>query len=68
MKMLKIVNAVLFIDFLLLILSVLFRPVLLSKGLYYPVHPIFGWTLVALVGSHLFLNRKWVKSTYFKKK
>lgn len=66
-KALKVVNAVMAADFLLLILTVLFRAAL-PYDFYRIAHPATGFLLAALVGTHLHLNWGWVKQNYFKAK
>ncbi|MBP7095868.1 MAG: DUF4405 domain-containing protein [Spirochaetia bacterium] len=68
---LKVVNVLLAIVFLSLAVSGI------VQGLFgYPIpyeifrvaHPVSGYLLALLVAAHLWLNRAWVKNTYFGKK
>jgi hypothetical protein len=67
-QVLKAVNLIIAIDFLIILLTALFNIQIYSTGLYFYFHAIPGIILAALVGLHLFLNRAWIKNTYFKKK
>lgn len=64
-KALKIVNPILAVDFLLLVATVLLRP-LLPYDFYRVAHPIPGVLLVALVATHIHLNWAWIKQNYLK--
>jgi len=66
-KALKVVNAILALDFAVLILTVLFRSAL-PYELYQVAHPIPGYLLLVLVAAHLYLNWGWVKQNYLKAK
>lgn len=63
---LKIVNAALFIDIVLLGFSGLFHASIPYET-YGKVHPVFGYALCGLVVLHLVLNWTWVKGVFFKK-
>jgi len=65
-KALKVVNPILAIDFLVLVCSVLFRPVI-SYEMYQKVHPLLGFLFFILVGTHVFLNWSWISQNYLKK-
>ena len=66
-KLLKTINLLLAVDFMILIITAILHEVLIPLGIYGPLHVIPGILLVVLVGTHLFLNRKWIKTTYLKK-
>ena len=67
-KALKIVNLIIAVDFLIILLTALFNIRIYATGLYFYFHAIPGIILAVLIGLHLFLNRAWIKNTYFKKK
>lgn len=66
-KALRIVNACLAADFLVLAGFGVFND-LIPWDLFHIVHPLFGFFSIGLVALHLFLNRKWIRQSYFKKK
>jgi uncharacterized protein (DUF697 family) len=66
-KTLKVVNAVMAADFLLLLLTVVFRPVL-PYDVYRIAHPVMGYLMAALAAAHIHLNWGWVKQNYLKGK
>lgn len=66
-KLLKIVNVVLGLDFLFLVTTALLRT-WIPYGIFRVIHPMAGLTLVVLVVTHVYLNRGWVRQNYFKKK
>ena len=66
--LLKIVNIFLALDFLIIAGTALLRDFIIETGYYRQFHAYPGFILIVLVAIHLFLNWKWVKTTYFKKK
>ncbi len=66
-KALRVVNLCLALDFLVVALLGIFHE-LVPWELFSTVHPVCGFLLVALVGIHIFLNRKWIVQTYLKKR
>jgi len=68
MKSLRIVNVLLGIDFLIIAVTALFNNPIQYTGYYYFVHAIPGFIFLALVLIHLYLNRRWIKNNYTKKK
>lgn len=68
MKALKIVNALLGIDFLIIALTAIFNNLIQATGYYYFVHAVPGFIFLALILTHLYLNRRWIKNNYTKKK
>lgn len=69
LKILKIVNVLLFIDFLFVLTSVLFYKIipgnLNGSELMANMHGLSGMIFGLLVLVHLILNFKWVKMNYF---
>jgi len=66
-KALRVVNLCLALDFLVVALLGVFHE-LVPWDLFTAVHPVAGFLLVALVATHLYLNRKWIVQTYLKKR
>ena len=71
-KMLKIVNLLMIINWLVVVLSILFYR-FIPSGLQgsivlYETHWIGGIIFILLSIMHFSLNFKWVKSTYFQRK
>ena len=64
-KALRIINLLLAIDFLVIAATAVFNNQIQATGLYFFFHAIPGFVLVALVITHIVLNRKWIKTTYF---
>ena len=67
-ELLKVVNIILALDFLIIAGTALLRDFIIETGYYRQLHAYPGFLLIALVAVHLFLNWNWVKGTYFKKK
>jgi hypothetical protein len=65
-RTLRIINAILLVDLLALVTTVLLDDVL-PRDIFYTVHPLLGFTLVILAISHIFLNWGWIKTNYLKK-
>ncbi|MBI9101804.1 MAG: DUF4405 domain-containing protein [Spirochaetales bacterium] len=65
---LKIINVLLALDFLLIATTAIFHNLIAPTGFYRPFHALPGFIFLGLVIIHLFLNRKWIKANYFKKK
>jgi len=55
------------INVLLFVLVVL-QAITGLTGIFAVIHPFGGILLVLAVAAHLYLNRAWIKATYFKKK
>ncbi len=72
LKALKIVNFFLFLDFLIVLTSVLFYKIipgdLNGSESMSQLHGLSGMIFVLLVIIHFSLNFKWVKLNYFTKK
>ena len=66
--LLKVINIILALDFLIIAGTALSRDFIIDTGYYRQFHAYPGFLLIALVATHLFLNWKWVKTTYFKTK
>ncbi len=66
-SVLVVVNSALFVDFLLLIVSALLR-LRIPYEIYRVGHPVLGYTLLALVISHIILNFNWIRANILKKK
>jgi hypothetical protein len=64
---LKRINVVLFVLVLLQAITALTADEIGDK-VFEVVHPVGGALLVLGVAFHLYLNRAWIKATYFKKK
>ncbi|WXR61031.1 DUF4405 domain-containing protein [Peptostreptococcaceae bacterium AGR-M142] len=64
-KALKIVNSLLFIDFLIVVTTALFNEVLKPMGLYKQLHALPGFLMVILVITHIYLNKEWIKNNMF---
>ena len=65
-RLLKLVNTFMAIDFVCLAGTALLDDVL-PREIYRIVHPVFGFTFLACVASHVFLNWNWIKSNILKK-
>lgn len=68
---LKVVNVLLALVFLSLAVSGLVQGLFghpIPYEIFRLAHPLSGYLLTLLVASHLWLNRAWVKTTYFGKK
>ncbi|MBN2804693.1 MAG: DUF4405 domain-containing protein [Deltaproteobacteria bacterium] len=61
-KMLKIVNPILALDFLMLALSGIFHE-MVPYEIFEKAHPLLGFTLVILVTTHIILNWSWIASS-----
>ena len=66
--LLKVLNIILALDFLIIAGTALLRDFIIETGYYRQFHAYPGFLLIVLVVTHLFLNWKWVKTTYFRKK
>lgn len=69
-KILKLINLLLILDWLVVVLSILFYrfipSALQGSIILYETHWIGGIIFILLTIIHFSLNFKWVKSTYFK--
>ena len=65
-KALKVVNPIMAIDFVLLAITALSDDII-PKDIYKIIHPIFRYTFLACVLSHVYLNWTWIKNNFFKK-
>jgi hypothetical protein len=68
---LKIINAILAIDFIMLAgggITRLLAPEVIPYDKFRIMHPTFGIIFIACVVFHLILNWTWVRTTYFTKK
>lgn len=65
---LRVVNLLLAVDLLLIAVTAILHDLIIPTGFYGPLHALPGFLFLALVIIHLILNRKWIKSNYFKKK
>ncbi|MDD5491949.1 MAG: hypothetical protein PHV60_04630 [bacterium] len=68
MKLLKIVNIVLGISFLLQAISVVFMVLKMAPGWLYKVHALNGIVFILLVIVHIVLNWAWIRVNFLKKK
>ncbi len=66
-QILRLVNLLLALSFLLLILSSATRT-LIAYSLYRKVHPFLGYVFAGLAFTHILLNFGWIKNSYFKGK
>ncbi|MCT4584693.1 MAG: DUF4405 domain-containing protein [Peptostreptococcaceae bacterium] len=64
-KALKIVNILLFVDFLIVFITALFNEVLKPMGLYKQLHALPGFLMVILALTHVYLNKEWIKNNMF---
>ncbi len=67
-SVLRVVNLILAVDFLIIAVTAIFHELIIPTGYYGQFHALPGFLFLALVIIHTFLNRKWIKSNYFKKK
>jgi hypothetical protein len=70
-KILRILNFLLFIDFLIVVIAQLiyqFHPELNGEEFVLKYHATGGYIFVLLVILHFILNFPWVKNAYFKKR
>jgi hypothetical protein len=65
-QLLKPVNAIMACVFLCLACTALLDDVI-PRQVYEVVHPVLGYTFLACVASHVFLNWTWIKNTMLKK-
>lgn len=65
-KWLKLINPLLLMLVLWQVSTGLLADIL-GHELFEASHPIGGVLLAACVAAHLFLNRGWIKATYFRK-
>ncbi len=65
---LKILNIILAADFAVIAVTASLHDIIIPSGFYEGVHVIPGFLLIALVVTHLVLNRKWIKTHYFMRK
>lgn len=64
-KALKIVNILLFFNFLIVFITALFNEILKPMGFYKQLHAIPGFLMVILALTHLYLNKEWIKKNMF---
>lgn len=67
-QLLKIVNVLIGLDFLLIVTAAILHDIFIPMGIYETIHVIPGFVFAGLIMIHVFLNRSWIKSQYFKKK
>jgi hypothetical protein len=65
-QLLKPVNAIMACVLLCLACTALLDDAI-PREVYAVVHPVLGYTFLACVASHVFLNWSWIKNTMFKK-
>ncbi len=68
LKLLKIVNAVLGISFLMQAISVVFMILEKAPGWMYKLHTINGMVFIVLVMIHIILNWAWIRINFLKKR
>ena len=69
-KILRVLNLLMFIDFLIIVISQLiyqFHPQLNGEEFVLKYHSTGGYIFILLVILHFILNFNWVKNAYFKK-
>jgi hypothetical protein len=70
-KILRVLNVILFIDFLMLVIAQLIyqhHPELNGEESVLQFHSLGGYLFILLVIIHFILNFPWIKNAYFKKK
>jgi hypothetical protein len=67
MKLLKKLNPVLGISFLLQAISVVFMVLGMAPGWLYKAHAFNGMIFIIIVLVHITLNWSWIKANFFKK-
>lgn len=67
-RVLRIVNVILAVDFLIIAFTAIFHELIIPTGYYGQFHALPGFLFIILVLIHIILNRKWIKSNYLKKK
>jgi hypothetical protein len=67
MKLLKKLNPVLGLSFLLQAISVVFMVLGMAPGWLYKAHAINGMIFIIIVLVHITLNWSWIKVNFFKK-
>lgn len=70
-KILRVLNFLLFIDFLIVVIAQLiyqFHPELNGEEFVLEYHETGGYIFILLVILHFILNFPWVKNAYFKKR
>jgi hypothetical protein len=65
-SLLKPVNTIMATDFLFLVTTALLDDVI-PREVYKILHPVLGFTFLACVLCHVFLNWAWVKNNILKK-
>lgn len=65
-KALRLVNALLAIDFILIVTTAITKYTWFDLGIYTMVHAIPGFIFAGLILCHVLLNREWIKKNYFK--
>jgi len=66
-KALQVLNAIMAIDFLILVSTAITKNFWLERGLYQSIHALPGFLFAGMTGLHLILNRDWIKKNYFSK-
>ncbi|MBN2657634.1 MAG: hypothetical protein JXR86_11290 [Spirochaetales bacterium] len=66
-KALKILNALMAADFLLIVITAITHDFWLERGIYGTLHALPGFLFAGMTVLHLFLNREWIKKNYMKK-
>jgi K+ transporter len=64
---LKIVNPILMLVFITLATSGIFHEAI-SYEIFHNIHPVLGFTFIALAFLHLSLNYSWIKQNITRKK
>ncbi len=70
-KILRILNFLLFIDFLIIVIAQLvyqFHPQLNGEEFVLEFHEVGGFIFVVLVIIHFILNFPWIRNAYFRRK
>ncbi|MDD5260208.1 MAG: DUF4405 domain-containing protein [bacterium] len=67
-KLLKFVNFVLGISFLVQAISVVFMVLEKAPGWLYKLHALNGMVFIVLVFVHIALNWAWIRANFLKKK
>jgi heme A synthase len=66
-NLLKIVNVLLFLAFLVVAFTGLLQYLLPRYFYFGPIHQPFGLAFFILILIHVFLNRAWIKANYLKR-
>lgn len=66
-NLLKIINLILLLDFILIASTAILHELIIPTGLYGLLHALPGFLFVILIIFHLILNKAWLKNTYLHK-